>query len=127
MKQHLTKNQQIILETFHSFPIHPTAEQLFDLIQKKNPKMGLSTLYRVLGRLVQEGKIQKISGLETKDHYDHTLLPHPHFICECCGSVYDVPREVCSISLKDVEHHMGVCCHSIQMNIQGVCSKCCQK
>ena len=127
MNEHLTKNQKTILQTFHSFPIHPTAEQLFDLVRKENPQMGLSTLYRLLGQLVQKGVIQKISGLETKDHYDHTLTPHAHFICKDCGIVFDVPNEMCSVSFEKVERQMDVSCHSVQMNIRGVCSRCSQK
>ena len=127
MGQSLTKNQQIILQTFQSFPIHPTAEQLFDLVRQNHPKIGLSTLYRILGQLVKLGKIQKISGLETKDHYDHTLTSHPHFICKKCGEVFDIPNEMCIVSVDAVEQQMGVCCRSIQLNIRGVCSKCNQK
>ena len=124
MEQRLTKNQQIILQTFNAFPIHPTAEQLFDLVHQNHPKIGLSTVYRILGQLVKLEKIQKISGLETKDHYDHTLNPHAHFICECCGHVCDIPNEMCSFSVDEAEKQMGICCRSIQLNIHGVCSKC---
>ena len=127
MTKNLTKNQLLILQTFHDFPIHPTAEQLFELVHTKNPKMGLSTMYRLLGRLVQDGKIQKISGLETKDHYDHTLTQHPHFICKCCGTVSDIPEGLYSVSVEKIEKQMGICCHSFQMNIHGVCSNCTNK
>lgn len=72
---------------------HPTAEAIFQGVQKDFPKISLGTVYRNLSLLEETGMIQKIPSNDAKDHYDANVFEHPHFICRECGAVIDLEMD----------------------------------
>lgn len=72
---------------------HPTAEAVFQGVQKDFPKISLGTIYRNLALLEETGQIQKIPSNDAKDHYDADISEHPHFICQECGAVIDLEMD----------------------------------
>ena len=72
---------------------HPTAEAVFQGVQKDFPKISLGTIYRNLSLLEETGQIQKIPSNDAKDHYDADISEHPHFICRECGAVIDLEMD----------------------------------
>ena len=72
---------------------HPTAEAIFQGVQKEFPKISLGTIYRNLTLLEKTGQIQKIPSNDSKDHYDANIYEHPHFICSRCGGVMDLEMD----------------------------------
>ncbi len=123
----LSKNQILVFKSFDLYPVHPTAQQLFAFMRQSYPKIGLTTVYRALDALVKRGKLQKIKGLDNQIHYDHRLDLHPHFICMKCGKIADIDSNYWSVSVQKIERKMNVTCESVELNVQGVCSKCSEK
>ena len=71
-----SRQREIILDTLKSNVVHPTAEYIYSILQKENPKISLATLYRNLNQLAEHGIIKKIDGLEQSSHYDHNTHAH---------------------------------------------------
>lgn len=69
---------------------HPTADALYASIREEFPNISLGTVYRNLSLLVGTGEIRKLSCGNGADHYDGNISPHYHFVCSCCGRVYDM-------------------------------------
>ena len=55
-----------------------------------HPSVSKATVYRVLGRMAEQGTILRISVSDGADHYDHQIHPHYHVYCDNCGKVDDV-------------------------------------
>ena len=55
-----SKQREIILETLESTNTHPTAEELYNTVHEKHPKISKSTVYRNINILVEDGVITKI-------------------------------------------------------------------
>ena len=72
---------------------HPTAEAIFQGVQKEFPKISLGTIYRNLTLLEETGQIQKIPSNDSKDHFDANITEHPHFVCGLCGAVIDLDMD----------------------------------
>lgn len=72
---------------------HPTAEAIFQGVQKEFPKISLGTIYRNLTLLEETGQIQKIPSNDSKDHFDANIMEHPHFVCGQCGAVIDLDMD----------------------------------
>ena len=52
--------RESILETVRGTHSHPTAEWVFSKVKKTRPNVSLGTVYRNLGLLADNGKIQAI-------------------------------------------------------------------
>ena len=48
-----SRQREIILETLKEVNIHPTAEELYKLVNRKYPKISKSTVYRNINILVE--------------------------------------------------------------------------
>ncbi|MGB5882784.1 MAG: transcriptional repressor, partial [Desulfobulbales bacterium] len=44
----LTSQRQVILEELQKVTSHPTASDVFDMVRKRLPRIGLGTVYRNL-------------------------------------------------------------------------------
>jgi len=92
-------------------------------LKKQWPAISQGTVDPVLNNFKNKGEILAI---DTKDsvHFDADISDHAHFICEKCGSVYDVYSECskCGI-LKTRKTKVGKI-NSYKINFYGVCRRC---
>lgn len=114
LKQHLAKNnlkltrqRENILTTFLKME-HVTAEQMYRLLAKKDPHIGLATVYRTLKLLCETGLAQERHfGSQTQfDNVSHKGH-HDHLICVACDKI--VEFENCQIEnlQEEVASHHG--------------------
>jgi Fe2+ or Zn2+ uptake regulation protein len=85
-----SKQKKAVLSSVVSSADHPSADQIFLRVRKQMPGVSLSTVYRNLGILVQEGELIAVSGPGAEIHYDHLTENHCHVQCRMCGKVCDV-------------------------------------
>ena len=62
-----TRQKQIVASNIKKRFDHPTANEIYEDLIKHNSKIGLTTIYRILNDLVEEGKINKIITPEAKN------------------------------------------------------------
>ena len=84
-----SKQREIILEVIKNNRTHPTAEEIYILVTKKEPKISRSTVYRNINILVEKGIIEKITIATGPDRYDYLYEEHYHAICKVCGKAFD--------------------------------------
>lgn len=119
-----SKQREIILETLKENVVHPTAEYLYSILQKKHPKISLATLYRNLNQLAENGIIKKIEGLEPSSHYDHNTHEHYHFICTKCSRVFDIDADVAPDLIDKTEKITDFAIHFADVVFCGTCKDC---
>ena len=119
-----SRQREIILDTLKTNVVHPTAEYIYSILQKENPKISLATLYRNLNQLAEHGIIKKIDGLEQSSHYDHNTHAHYHFICDNCKKVYDISSAIAPELVKraEAETDFQILGHDIVFH--GICKEC---
>ena len=69
---------------------HPSAETIYRALEATNPTMSLATVYKTLDSFVSADLIQQLQVGEGYSRYDAETSSHPHFLCECCGEVFDL-------------------------------------
>ena len=120
-----SRQREIILETLKEVNIHPTAEELYKLVNRKYPKISKSTVYRNINILVESNVIRKIKMLSGADRFDYICKEHYHAICEKCGSVFDFMYNFKKDELeKVVQNQTGVIPKANSITIYGTCNKC---
>jgi Fur family ferric uptake transcriptional regulator len=89
--QRSTKQRRVILEELRKLTSHPTAPELYDRVRGRLPRISLSTVYRNLDRLVQQGVVNRIEGGAGQSRYDGDSEPHCHIRCVVCERIEDAP------------------------------------
>lgn len=88
----MTPQRKTILEELSHNPVHPTADELFERIRRKLPRISLGTVYRNLEILAQMGLIVVLEGGPQR-RYDADTNTHYHIRCIRCGQLEDAPIE----------------------------------
>ena len=122
-----TAQRQIILEELKKVTSHPTAGEVYDMVRKRLPRIGLGTVYRNLELMANNGIILKIEVGGTQKRFDATTTPHHHIRCIECGRVDDINVEVKN-DINELAAHTSkyhILGHHIEFT--GVCHHCCSK
>jgi len=88
--QRQTLQKQLILKAVSELKNHPTAQQVFEYIAQKNPKISKATVYRNLRQMSENELLKDIGTLNGSTHYDHNMSEHHHFVCNECCNVFDI-------------------------------------
>lgn len=90
MKRH-SRQRDIILEEVRRGKTHPSAQEVYDRVRPRLPKISLGTVYRNLEQLAAHGLIRKLELPGDQRRFDGDVSEHYHIRCLVCGRVDDVP------------------------------------
>ncbi|HXG50591.1 MAG TPA: transcriptional repressor [candidate division Zixibacteria bacterium] len=121
--QRKTRQLEVIWAAIRDDPSHPTADLVYEKVRKKLPNVSLGTVYRNLQKLVTAGKLRVVNVGRTQ-RFDALTKEHQHFICECCGRVYDVFVEPREVLVPESLPHEGFKVRSHQVAFYGFCKHC---
>ncbi|MCK4857203.1 MAG: transcriptional repressor [candidate division Zixibacteria bacterium] len=122
--QRNTRQRQVILEELCKVTSHPTAAELFALVQMRLPRISLGTVYRNLELLVQNDIIRKLELGGREARYDGNLNRHYHIRCMECGRVadlHDISDDPVAAKLENVE---GWEIMGHRLEFIGICPQC---
>jgi Fur family ferric uptake transcriptional regulator len=134
----LTVPRQAILDVLSNTQEHPSAEDIYLSVHKIYPSIGLTTVYRTLELLVQNGLVFKFDFGDGRARYELSENPgsighHHHLVCTGCGRItnyadfIDEEKEL----LKKTEQALSkkyrfqILNHLIQF--YGICDQCLRK
>lgn len=84
-----TRQKKIIYEVLRDCHLHPTLQELSNLVKERDNNIGQATVYRTINRLVASGKVEKIVSINSNARYD-VANDHYHFQCIKCGKIEDI-------------------------------------
>ncbi len=120
----LTTQRQIILEELGKVTTHPTANEVYDMVRRRLPRIGLGTVYRNLELMAENGVIRKLEVGGTQKRFDATITPHYHIRCTGCDRIEDikitVQQDINSLAAASSSFH--VLGHHIEFS--GLCGDC---
>ncbi len=120
----LTTQRQIILEELGKVTSHPTANEVYDMVRKRLPRIGLGTVYRNLELMAESGLILKLEVGGTQKRFDATVQPHYHIRCSQCEKVddIDIPVQQHINEIAEVSSDYKILGHHIEFS--GICNSC---
>jgi|YelNatPaOPRAMG01_1025707.scaffolds.fasta_scaffold251904_1 Fur family ferric uptake transcriptional regulator len=118
-----TKARRVIWEELYGVTTHPTAEEVYEKVKKRLPRVSLGTVYRNLELLSQTGKIRKIEGGPQK-RFDPNTENHYHFRCRECGRVSDLTLEPVVEIDRAVAQLTGGSFDGYHLEVIGLCPSC---
>jgi Fe2+ or Zn2+ uptake regulation protein len=69
---------------------HPTATEIFEAVNRVDPRSSRATTYNNLRDLVEAGLVREVAVEGRAARFDAKGKRHHHFICDRCGNVEDV-------------------------------------
>ena len=120
----MTHQREIILEELRQLKTHPTADELYDIVKKRLPRISLATVYRNLDVLADLGMIQRIEVSGRQKRFDGNPEPHHHIRCLVCGRVADVEMDNPPKIDFDALHTHGFKVLGFRLEFEGVCPEC---
>ena len=121
-----TTQRDLILEIFLRTEEHLSSEDLYWLVQKQDPSVGHTTVYRTLKLLTEAGLAREVRFGDGKTYYEHHYNHehHDHLICTECGKII----EFFSAEIEELQDKMAekygfrLTNHSLRM--WGICEDC---
>ncbi len=123
-----TQTKQAVSQILQSFAAPIALGELHLFIKMSLPKTAFSTVYRILQKLEEEGKVIRVDWRERGSRYEWADLPHHHHIvCDDCGGVTDIDDKVIDFNQSRVSKQTGFRINRHSIELQGTCSPCQQK
>jgi Fur family ferric uptake transcriptional regulator len=121
----MTRQRRVILDELRKSREHPTAEEIFEAVRERLPRISLGTVYRNLELLSASGAVHKIEAGGGRRRYDGNVDDeHYHARCVACGRIEDVsPEAVTAFDYRqDAVKGFKVTGHVLTFT--GLCSDC---
>jgi len=101
---------------------HPTAAEIFEAVNRMDPRCSRATTYNNLRDLVKAGLVREVAVEGRAARFDAKGMRHHHFICDRCGNVediewYNVPKPAARALGKRV-------LRECELIFRGLCSQC---
>lgn len=124
----LTPQRQLIMQVFlEVVDKHLSAEDVYNIVKKTDPDIGLATVYRTLDLLADLGVLNKMDFGDGRARYEINqgdTHQHHHLLCLSCGSVKEFEDDLLE-KLEEViakKSKFQIVDH--QLKFYGYCSDC---
>lgn len=123
-KSRMTKQRGLILQVMRETKSHPTADEVYQVVRQRLPKISLGTVYRNLEVLCEQGLIKQVEVGGTQRRYDGIIERHWHARCTHCEQVFDIPEDAVSIIETGLLANFDFAITNYRLELQGICGKC---
>lgn len=107
---------------------HLSTEEIYDIVKKECPEIGLATVYRTLQLLEKMGLVCRMNFDDGCNRYelihedeDHQ---HHHLVCINCGNVEEVEGDLLETLEEKIEQKYDFKITNHSVKFFGYCSKC---
>ena len=125
----MTSQRMMILEALDCLGCHPTAEEIFGVVCQRDATVNLSTVYRTLRWLEQEGLVsaRRFDESRRQERFDAVLpAEHHHFQCTACKSVIEFDDPSIQAIKAQFARSSGCRVASASVMLYGLCTQCSQ-
>ncbi len=121
----MTVQRKIILEEIRKVYTHPSAQEVYEMVRRRVPKISLGTVYRALELLCDRGLIQKLStNGGRQNRFDGNSAKHVHVLCVRCDRIDDLPMENVEDLEKKADKLTKYYLVGYNLEFKGICPEC---
>ena len=127
-KHRMTHQRQVIFEEIMKMESHPTADEIYERVRKRLPRVSMGTIYRNLDVLTSSGLINRIEPGHSQMRFEGNVRDHYHVTCIRCGKIEDAEIAPLGDTLNNLESALGrMTKHGIfahKLDFIGICKAC---
>ena len=121
----LTPQRMMVIEAIEASDDHISAEEIHARARSRYPYINISTVYRTLELLKDEGLVAETDlGGGRLVYHPVGKAYHHHLVCRKCGKVTDIDASAFEPLQKDLKATYGFDAEFEHIAIFGVCDKC---
>ena len=121
----ITPQREVIFEELMRLKNkHPSAEDVYRRVEKKNPHISFDTVNRTLLKFVEIGIIDVLKGTVGPRRFDPVRKNHHHFFCMKCGTIIDFTNKKYDEMEIPEEIQQKFSIRNKRVVLSGLCEKC---
>jgi Fur family transcriptional regulator, ferric uptake regulator len=120
----LTSQRRAVLEALKEARGHPSAEDVYLIVKRKNPRVALGTVYQALSVLEEIGVVDSKHWSESPTRYDLNVEPHLDIRCARCGSVSEIPGVELGELEENIRYNTPYEVKRTTIVVEGLCPSC---
>ena len=107
---------------------HLTSEEVYELIKKDYPQIGISTIYRTMQLLEKLNIVCKFDNDGYGVKYElmdvDVKYQHPHFVCTQCGEIFPIKNFDLNLIENDMKNKYNFMIVNYSLKFYGICKEC---
>ena len=121
-----SEQRQLILDVFLKTERHLTADELYELVKKKNPAVGYATIYRTMKLFSEAGLCRELQVEDGVTRYEHLYNHehHDHLICTECRKFIEIVSPEIEVLQEKIAKKNGFKLERHRLELYGTCSDC---
>ena len=123
--ERITVARRTVLETLLAEPdSHLSADELAQRIQRTQPSIHLSTVYRTVEFLTDTGILTEVRVGHGPSSYHFATDAHHHAVCDRCGTEVALPADLFEAVTTRLRDEHGFESDPHHLTITGLCADC---
>ena len=121
-----TAQRDDIAQVFFNSDRHISVEELYNIVLKTEPKVGLATVYRTLALLTKSGLALEMDFGDGQKRYESTynIVHHDHMVCTECGKIIEFNHPLIEKYQEEVAKENSFKITSHKLDLFGYCQDC---
>jgi Fe2+ or Zn2+ uptake regulation protein len=116
---------QLVTEIFRDDPAPLSLGDLHARVCERLPSTAYSTIFRLVRRLEQEGRVTRVDWRERGSRFEWAARPHHHHIvCSDCGHTLDLDDDDLGFSATRIRSRTGFRVDHHSIELEGTCADC---
>lgn len=106
---------------------HLRADEIYDILKKQGERIGLTTVYRQLSRLSEEGFARKTTTEGQGSFYSllgAQCAEHYHLVCTECGALSHLACDHVEALIHHISIQHGFTISPLKTTLYGLCAEC---
>jgi Fe2+ or Zn2+ uptake regulation protein len=122
----LTPQRAMVLDAIYHSDGHLTADQVYERVREDSPYVDLSTVYRTLQFLKENGVIGelRLAGDPVRFEAVRTGQEHHHAVCSQCGRMLQLKPVDLDVLEQTLLAGYGFHANLVHVTITGLCADC---
>src|SRR6266849_968741 len=123
----LTPQRYMILSVIQEAEQHLNIEQILERVQKRNPYVSLSTIYRTLELLRELGLVRENNLPGEQPHYEAAEgQAHHHLVCRHCRAIIHLDESLLGNLNEQLQEQYSYHGLTLDLVAAGYCDNCWQ-
>jgi Fur family ferric uptake transcriptional regulator len=121
-----TAQREVVLRALLEGPRYVTMDALLALVQKRDRRIGYSTVYRCMKLFCECGLAKEHHFLYGKTCFEHSqdLAPHDYLVCKQCGRVQEFSNPLIQAVQEKVSKELDFKLQEHRLELYGLCADC---
>jgi Fur family ferric uptake transcriptional regulator len=123
--ERVTRQRLLVADALASHGLQITAQDLYERLRRRQPRIGRATVFRTLEALVTAGVARR---LEQDGHvYGYVACRpehHHHLACDRCGRVEEIEEGYITPVAERVAADLGFTIDDARLDFYGLCAEC---